>query len=438
MRAGGPVRALLAALLLLGQAASAETFRSFEGHGGPVMDVAVRGDRLLTGSFDYAVGLWPVAGGAPRWLDGHRAAVTDVAWLDDGRALSSGDDFAAILWDLGTGTPIRTFEGHQGKVAAVAPSPDGTTLATASWDGTVRLWDIATGQGTATLDAHDGAVNDVAWARDGQGFWSAGADGTVRAWAADGTDPRILAEHGFGVNVLASGDGWLAYGGVDGGLIVVDPATGDGIADLSGDRRPILALAQSPDGTRLAVGDGEGYIMVVRTADWGVERDFRAAANGPVWALAFTADGTGLVAGGIADEAFLWPIDGGTDDATDAPRMAGDVRAFHTDPDAVPNGERQFLRKCSVCHELGADGARRAGPPLAGLFGREAGTVEGYAYSDALDGSGIVWDETTIDRLFDLGPDHYTPGSKMPMQRIASPEDRADLIDFLRRATAVQ
>ena len=41
----------------------------------------------------------------------------------------------------------------------------------------------------------------------------------------------------------------------------------------------------------------------------------------------------------------------------------------------------------------------------------------------------------TIDSLFDLGPDHYVPGSKMPMQRIANPEDRQDLIDFLAVAT---
>ena len=61
--------------------------------------------------------------------------------------------------------------------------------------------------------------------------------------------------------------------------------------------------------------------------------------------------------------------------------------------------------------------------------------MPGYSYSDTLDGSDIVWTETTIDALFDQGPDHYIPGSKMPMQVIAGGGDRADLIDYLKRAS---
>ena len=89
-----------------------------------------------------------------------------------------------------------------------------------------------------------------------------------------------------------------------------------------------------------------------------------------------------------------------------------------------------------ICHDLRGTGSRRAGPSLAGLFGRRAGTLAGYPYSDILDGSDIVWNDNTIDQLFDIGPDHYIPGSKMPMQRITNPQDRADLIGFLHRATA--
>ena len=72
---------------------------------------------------------------------------------------------------------------------------------------------------------------------------------------------------------------------------------------------------------------------------------------------------------------------------------------------------------------------------LAGVFGRPAGSLPGYSYSPALSNSDIVWDEHSIDRLFEIGPDNLTPGSKMPMQQIASPKDRADLIAFLKRAT---
>jgi cytochrome c len=104
----------------------------------------------------------------------------------------------------------------------------------------------------------------------------------------------------------------------------------------------------------------------------------------------------------------------------------------------MENGERQFMRKCSICHALTPPPSRKAGPTLYGLFGRQAGTVPGYPYSDILDGSGIVWNDTTIDALFDLGPDHFIPGSKMPMQRITAEADRQDMINYLRRATATE
>ena len=72
------------------------------------------------------------------------------------------------------------------------------------------------------------------------------------------------------------------------------------------------------------------------------------------------------------------------------------------------------------------------------MFGRQAGKYPGYTYSDALNGSDLIWSEDAVDKLFDLGPDFYTPGSKMPMQQIAKPQDRADLIAFLKTATAAE
>ncbi len=428
--------AILFAVLSGASSAAADGFRTFTGHGGPVKSVALSldGGTLFTSSFDNAVGLWSMTGAAPVWLEGHEAAVNVVLPLPGARAASGGDDYAVILWDATTGAVLHRMTGHKGKVMGLAATPDGARLASASWDGTLRIWDTATGALVAELTEHDGPANAVVWSADGTRLYSAGYDGTVLEWETGGfTVHRRLASHGFGVNVLTVNDagGWLAYGALDGGTRALDLATGDEIADLTAGRRPILALAQSPDGDRIAVGDGEGYIMVVDTTRWGIEHDFRAALNGPIWALAFTGSGAGVIAGGIDNEAYLWPLDG-TDSA---PRMAEIRREFHVEPGAVSNGERQFLRKCSICHTLGADGERRAGPALEGLFGRKAGTVPGYIYSDAVLSADIIWTEETIDALFDIGPDHYIPGTKMPMQRIVKPEDRADLIDFLKRET---
>jgi cytochrome c len=420
--------------LALATPSLAADFRLLVGHGGPVMDVAVSEDgaTILTASFDNSVGVWSAEGDDVRWLEGHEAAVKTATFLGADEAASAGDDFAIEIWSLSTGESRARLTGHKGQIKSLAVSPDRRLLASASWDGSIGLWDVATGTNRNMIRGHSGAVNDVAFSADGKRLFSAAADGTIRIWDVEtAEETRILVRHGFAVTTLLLGNDWLAYGAVDGGTRIVDPVSADVIADLTLERRPILALALSPDGSEIAVGDGQGFVMTVDTGDWSISGDYNAAANGPVWALAFTGDGKSLLAGGVDDAAYIWPVH----NDLDAPIMATTQRGFLTDPGAMSNGERQFRRKCSICHSLGEDGVRRAGPTLKGLIGRPAGSLPDYAYSDTVSNLGIDWSEDTIDQLFDLGPDHFIPGSKMPMQRIVKPEDRRDLIEFLKDNT---
>ena len=443
MRAG-----VLALALLIGGAPAAESgggYASLEGHGGPVKGVAISADGryALTASFDYSIGLWDLRSNTlVRWLEGHEAAANAVAFLPDGRhAISAGDDFDLILWELATGRVMRRFEGHRGKLIAVTVSPDGRLAASSGWDGLVGLWPLDRPEGEPApplwLKGHRANVNDARFSADGRTLYTASYDGTIRRWdVATGAMREIVVEHGFGVNhlVLNEEEGWLAYGAVDGAVRAIDLATGAELADLTTERRPILALVASPDGRHLAVGDGEGYITIIDTDEWTITRDFHAAVRGPIWALVYDRDGGRLLAGGLADEVALWPVGGGRDAL-----FAEDQHRFHTPPAEMSNGERQFVRKCSICHTLESagkpGGARRAGPTLHGLFGRRAGSVPGYRYSDALTGSSVVWEAETINLLFEKGPDHFTPGSKMPMQQIARLADRQDLIAYLRDHT---
>ena len=428
---GSLFRAAFALLILGTHSLQAQEAFRLEGHGGPVKGISTTADgTILTASFDNAVGLWTPDG--PRWFDGHEAAVNAVVPVGDGRMVSGGDDFSLRLWDPATGQG-KVLGRHSAKIIRLAVSPDGARVASASWDRTVRIWPLD-GADPIELRGHANTVSDVAFSPDGERVYTTSADGTVRLWDAQTGDfRRRLVQHGFGINTLliAPDESWLAYGAVDGGTRVITLPEGDESGDFTADRRPILAMAYSAGADLIAVGDAQGYIMMIDTVDWRISDDFRATAAGPVWALAFSPDGQNIHAGGISDALHSWPVAG----LGNAEQMAGTERSFLKKPELMSNGERQFQRKCSICHTLEPDSKRRAGPTLYGLFGRPAGTVSDYLYSDTLVKADLVWSEETIDLLFDLGPDHYIPGSKMPMQRITGAQDRADLIAFLRDAT---
>ncbi len=425
------MRLALCIALVLGTPAGGQEFFTLKGHGGPIMGLAVSPEgQIASASFDNSVGIWD--GRTPTWLEGGEAAQTTVLWTDTGRVVAGGDDFSLHMWEVATGTH-RVIGTHQAKVTAFAHHPGRGLLASASWDHSIKLWSDS-GEAVATLTGHRQGVNDVAFTTDGRRLYSASTDGTIRIWdVATGTEQLQLVEHGFGVNtlILNEAQGWLAYGAVDGGTRMVDPETGEEIADFTLGRRPILAMAYDPLSNHLAVGDGEGFIMVIDTALRRITRDFRATQRGPIWALAFSPDGRNIHAGGIEDIVYSWPLE--TLDAHG--QMAGETRSFLEDPKTLPNGERQFKRKCSICHTLTGGSARKAGPSLHALFGRRAGTVADYSYSETLEGSEIVWSAETINALFDAGPDHYIPGTKMPMQRIVAQQDRDDLIAYLKEAT---
>lgn len=422
--------------LLAGRSAMAADFQTLKGHGGPVMGIAVDPETgtVATASFDNSVGLWTDR--TARWLEGHAAAVKAVAFVDRQKIVSAGDDNHLIRWDLQNGDKA-VLEGHTAKVAGLAVSPDKKLVASASWDARVGLWPLDGGE-VVFLKGHSAGVNSVIFSRDGRSLYSASMDGSIVLWDLETrTQKRVVDRNGFGINVLVLGGGssgpaaWLAYGSQDGVTRVIDLETGEQLHEFSLERRPILGLALSPDGRRLATGDGQGYITVFDTRTWRIETDFRAALKGPIWALAFSNDGKVLHAGGIENIVYSWPVE----DLASFDPMAAQTPSFLRKPEEMSNGERQFARKCSICHSLTDDGQRRAGPTLFGVFGRKAGTQSGYRYSQTLLTSDIIWSETTIDRLFLDGPDHYIPGSKMPMQRIVLPEDRQDLVDYLKAAT---
>ena len=97
-------------------------------------------------------------------------------------------------------------------------------------------------------------------------------------------------------------------------------------------------------------------------------------------------------------------------------------------------GERLFNQQCKTCHTVDKGGATGLGPNLFGMFGRKAGTTEGFASSDAMKNSGITWDDASVTEYL-KDPKAKVPNTKMVYAGLKRPEQMADMIAYLKKAT---
>jgi cytochrome c len=401
------------------------------GHGGPVRALAISADgkTAVSGSFDTSAIRWSLQRDtAEQVLRFHDGAVNAVAILPDGRIATAGADARIAIWQPGEQQPQIVLEGHTAPVVGLAVAPDGATLASASWDRTARLWAL-TGGARRVLEGHGQNVNAVAFMPDGGSLVTAGYDATLRIWPLFGAASPIVTTLPTPLNaVVVAPDGEIVTAGADGHVYFLS-ATGELRGDVRAGETPVIALAISPDGAMLAAAGIRGSVAIIDRAGRKLARTL-VGPGLPVWSVAFFPDNHTLLSGGADRVIRRW--DAATGDPIGAVTLGGPadpLAAFAGDPGA------DVFRACVACHALKPDDANRAGPTLAGLFGRRIATLPGYNFSPSLKSLDIVWTPETVAKLFEVGPATYTPGTKMPEQRITSAEDRAALVKFLEKAT---
>jgi cytochrome c len=399
------------------------------GHGGPVRALAVApdGKTAMSGSFDQSAIVWALDRGvAVQVLRFHDGAVNAAAALPDGRFVSGGEDGRIAVWRAGETTPAQVFEAHKASIAGLAVSQDGRRIASASWDGTARITPLS-GDAVRVLQGHQGNVNAVAFLPDGR-IATAGYDATVRIWPREDGPPVVITLPTPVNVVVAAGDGEIVAAGADGLVRILD-ARNEVRAAIEAQSTPIIGLALSPDGTRIAAAAIAGSVAVIDRA--GAKVLFNFVGPGlPVWSLAFRPDGRELLTGGSDRMVRRWDMRTGEHIGEAVLNRPDDFLAGFT-------GERgaELFQACAACHTLTPDGGNRAGPTLHGVFGRRIASARGYNYSESLKKLDIIWNAETIARLFEVGPAQYTPGTKMPEQHISTAEDREALVRFLEKAT---
>jgi WD40 repeat protein len=286
--------------------------RVLSGHAERVTSVAFSPDgaALASGSTDFTARLWDVASGSTvRTLAGHASSVLSVAFSPDGRLVASGSEDATVrLWRVADGPLVRILADARAGVTALAFTADGRWLLGASSDRTARIWDLETGREVLRVDAHVAPVTALALAPDGRSFATAGAtlDGRVRLWSFPAGSPVWQAFGDTAVWSLAFAPSGrvIASGNTFGSVRLRDSADGSELGVLRVGDALVEALAYSNDGRLLAASDAS-TVRIFDAANGG-SLGLLTGHTGTVFDLAFSPDGRLLASASDDRTIRLW------------------------------------------------------------------------------------------------------------------------------------
>jgi WD40 repeat protein len=271
------------------------------------------GQRIVSSGLDGKVRLWNMGGpGRPRVVQGVGRAVSFSP--DGARVLVAGTDgnFSLQVRDVDAPSRSREIGRHDGPIHAATFSPDGSRIASGSWDETVRVWTTDGSNEPVTLRGHQDNVFAVAFTPDGKRVVSGSGDRTVRVWNIEGSGKEtILQGHDGSVfSVAASHDGRrVASGSADHTIRVWNSdGTGDPVV-LKGHQGDVLAVTFAPDGRHLVSGSADKGVRL-----WDVSGRQPSKVIGQhqasVRAVVFTHAGQRVASASRDHTVGIWRIDG--------------------------------------------------------------------------------------------------------------------------------
>jgi len=325
------------------------------------------GKKLAIGYSDGNIEIWDTISAKLKQLTGHTNRVNSVVFSSDGKMLVSGSgnfmfkgkesDNSVRVWNIVTGTELKLFEGHTDEVSLVAYSPDGKTLVSFSWDGSVRswnltssntkpnwiekidfgissmvyspdgqmlalgftngsvqIWNAATGNKLKWFDGHIKEISSIVYNPDGKTLVSVSLDKSVRVWnIATGLEIKRVRHREYVKDIRS-----LVYNfkhdtllscSLDGNIRIWDATTGTELKRFKTHTEHCLQVVYSPDGKIVALRSDLGVQMWDVMSERQLKR-LNIPQSAPIWSLAFNPDGKTLALGSVG-KVWIWNIDSG-------------------------------------------------------------------------------------------------------------------------------
>ena len=299
----------------------------------PIESISIgpQGRQFAIGGWQGTASIWELDGERPLWNFNVGGSHTyAVAISPDGNWLVTATDDASEplkLWNAASGQLVRVFKGHEGPVTSVCFSSDGSQMVSGSQDHTARIWDVKTGREKVKLVGHTWWVWDANFSADDQRVVTASHDGAVLIWsAADGQRTEPFRGHRGPVFAAAfSPDGQqIASGGHDRNvllwepselrpidyesLVADEPQESQSFETLAAHTSAVRCVRFSPNGRQLLTGGHDNTIRVWDVAQHQLIKTLRGHDSW-VRGCDFTPDGMHVISAGHDHRAKLWEID---------------------------------------------------------------------------------------------------------------------------------